>query len=240
MGFGGNSGSVAGSVNTQLNQNEAAYNAWLQSIKDMVGGSGYDFFAPRTTTGTSSSVSRVNQLTSPEVLPAYKELEGLFKNIVTNRLRRPSALPPGYAERAVSGINKSYEGATQAVRNLAARRGLSGEATFGAAMPIESDRAGKIADFIAGLPLTERNLQNEDIGLGEALAQAFGLAHRTTGTTRTTGSSSMTSPADIGTLLQYLGLTKPYDRPVVVPGQQQGWGGPAIEGGSTIIAALIM
>lgn len=240
MGFGGNSGQVANSVNTQLNQNEAAYNAWLKSIQDMVGGSGYDFFAPRTTTGSSRSVSKVNQLVSPEVLPAYQGLVNMVKGAVTNRLARPSALPPGYAERATTAINKSYEGATQAARNLAARRGLSGEQTFGAAMPIESDRAGKIADFIANLPLTERNLQNEDIGLGEALAQAFGLAHRTTGTTTTTGTSSQTMPADIGTLLQYLGLTKPYDRPVVVPGQQQGWGGPAIEGGSTIIAALIM
>lgn len=225
-------------INQQLDKSEAAYNEYLKMIRGAVEGSGYDFFGPRTSTssGTSSSstqaVQNVNQLTKPELSPEYKEMEGLWKGILEGRLARPTALPPGTLERQVAGINMAYRGADAAARNAAARKGLSGEAALALQEPLQSDRAGKIADLIASTPLKERELQNEDINLASAIAQAFGLGHRTTGTTTSTSntrgsnSQSTTSPGDIGQYLGYLGLLKPYDRPILQPQPRQGILGP--------------
>jgi hypothetical protein len=217
-------------IDSQLDRSEKAYNDYLNMIKGMVEGTGYDFFGPKKTTssGTSSSttVQNMNQFTRPEVLPEYKKLEGMWKSILEGRLARPQALPPGTVERQVAGINQAYSGADAAARNAAARRGLSGEAALALQEPLQGDRAGKIADLIASVPLKERELQNEDIQLASAIAQAFGLGQRTTGSTTSTttgrNSQTTTSPANIGEYLGYLGLLRPFERPILQPQPRQG------------------
>ena len=207
------------------------YNEWLASrqtgvddILKKLGENGYNPFGPQTTTsnssGRSSSTSVTNSSSStkssqkPVVTAEYKKLEGMFRGLLEGRLARPSALPSGYAERGVRTVNDTYRGSTAAARNMAARRGLSGEATFGLAMPSETARAGKIADFLVDVPLKERALQTEDIQLAAQLAQIFGLGSEmmsnTTGTstTKSSGTSSMsgsnTSPPNLGALANFL------------------------------------
>jgi len=259
MGFGGTSPQSQMNVaNRQIDQNQANYNRYLQMIQGMVGDSGYDFLAPKTTTttgttagsGTSTTrgTSHTDQLVSPELSPEYKKMEGLWKGIMENQMTQ--ALPPGMAEQAARDVNRSAAGAEAATRNYAASHGgLSGDAVAGRIAPIESARAGKIADLSVSLPLAERAQQREAVDLSSKLAQIFGLGHRTVGDTTmdsttdtnslTNMSGSSTSPGSIQELLQYLGLLQPYDRPIVQPGAQQGWGGAAIGAAGTIGAALI-
>ncbi len=237
------------------------YNQWLadrssgvDDILKRLGDNGINPFGPQTTTNSSSGRSSSNTVTNmnsstksstkPVVTAEYKKLEGMFRGLLEGRLARPSALPIGYAERGARTINDTYKGATSAARNMAARRGLSGEATFGLAMPSETARAGKIADFLVDVPLKERALQTEDIQLAGQLAQIFGLGSETlsnttgSSTSKTTGSSSSnsstTSPPNIGALA---GLLLP-------PGPQQstqsgvsGWG-TAAGGISQLLAWL--
>jgi hypothetical protein len=157
---------------------------------------GYDPFGPQTTKnssntqGTYSSSTSTKSSTRPVITPEYKKLEGMFRGLLEGRLARPSSLPPGYAERGVKDINASYAGAEASLRNVAARRGLSGEQTFGAGMPIASARAKGIGDFMVDVPLKERELQTQDISLASQLAQAFGLGSDTNTNSNTSGRSS--------------------------------------------------
>ena len=183
-----------------------------QDIMNRLTAGGNDPFGPQvtrtsgTTSGTSSSST--SSSTRPVITPEYKKLEGMFRGLMEGRLARPSALPPGYAEQGARNINRSYAGGEAALRNVAARRGLSAEQTFGAGMPIQSARAGKISDFLVDVPLKERELQTQDITLAGQLAQMFGLGSQTNSTTqgRTSGTSSnvMTSPPDINSLMNLL------------------------------------
>ena len=229
----------------QLNQQKREQDQYIDMIRGLVEGSGYNFFGPKTTTsnstGSSSTTQKIDQFVRPEVLPEYKKLEGMWKGIVEGRLARPTALPPGTVERQVSAINTSYSGADAAARNAAASRGLSGEQALALQTPLQHDRAGKIADLVASVPAQERAYQNEDVQLATAIAQVFGLGQRTTGTTTSNTTSrqsgSVTNPADIGQYLGYLGLLKPYQSPILQPQPQQGSIGPIITGAIAAIVA---
>lgn len=196
------------------------YNDWLRNrangVNDLIekitqGGSSP--FGPQTSTSNTRSLSSTiqNMLTQssqkPVVTPQYQGLEASLRNIAEGRLRAPTALPPGYTSSQIRNINQTFQGATQAAKNAAARSGgLSGDAALGLAMPIESARAGKIADFLSTVPLTERDLRTQDINQAAELARTFGLGtegtSRTSGTSSTSGSSStsMTTPPNIGAL----------------------------------------
>ena len=186
---------------------------------------GNDPFGPQTTRqssstqGTSSSSTSSRSSTRPVITPEYKKLEGMFRGLMEGRLARPSALPPGYAERGVKDINASFTGGEAALRNVAARRGLSGEQTFGAGMPIQTARARGISDFLVDVPLKERELQTQDISLAGQLAQMFGLGSDTNTTSNTTGRSSsltnstMTTPPNISDLIALLMPPNPMGGP---------------------------
>lgn len=200
-------------------EQQMLYNQWLQNrqngVNDLIeqlSGNGFNPFGAQTTTssGTSLSNSVQNLLsqtsTKPVVTPEYKELEGKFKGVVDSRLNRPTALPPGYIERQVAGINQAFAGTDAAVRNAAARKGLSGAQTFGIAQPGQTARAGKIADFLSTVPLTERDLQNQDVAMAEDLTRTFGLGSesttKSTGKTTTAGTTNntLTAPPNLGAL----------------------------------------
>jgi hypothetical protein len=218
-----------------VEEQNALYNQWLldrqkgvTGLIDKLSGAGFNPFGPQvsTSSGKSLSTSVQNLLTQsstkPVITPDYKKLEGQTKGVLESRLARPDALPPGYIERSVADINKAHAGGAAAARNAAARKGLSGEQAFALAAPMESARAGNIGDFLATVPLKERELQNQDVELAADLTRSFGLGSestsRTSGTTTTAGSNSstLTSPPNIGALA---GLLLP---PPPGPGSQTG------------------
>lgn len=229
-------------ANKSAKEQENLYNQWLinrsngvNDIIEKITAGGSDPFGPQVSTnvGKSLSTSLQDALTTtsqrPVITPQFQPLVTSATDVAQSRLNRPTALPPGFIERAVAGINQSYAGANAAARNAAARKGLSGEQTFGLASPIESSRAGKIGDFLANVPLQERQLQNEDVSLASELARTFGLGSdtvsKTTGKTTTSGqtSNTLTSPPNIGSLAALLLPPNPYSGPT--PGSAIGTAG---------------
>lgn len=221
----------------QAKINAKLYNDWLkqytqtgQGLYQQAQGAGWNPFGPKVSTtsgnqyGTTSSRSGSNTQYSnrPEITAEYQPLDELMRGIMTGRLSGGSSLPAGYASNAARAINESYEGADQSARNLAARRGLSGEQSYAVASPVSRARAGALADMRGNLPLLERQMQNEDIGITQGLQSAFGRGE--SGKSQTQGwqtgeSSSMSSgqstmPFSASDLQALMGVLMP-------PGPQQ-------------------
>lgn len=203
------------------------YNDWLknytgkgQELYGQAQAGGWNPFGPQTSTsqsqgsmtgGSSSSFSN-----KPVITGEYAPLDALMRNIMTGRLSGGSSLPQGYAENAIRGINQSYEGTDQAARNMAARRGLSGEQTYAVASPSARARAGDIADLRGSLPLLERQMQNEDIGITQGLQSAFGTGQQgrsnTSSFSNTSNMGSQTNPfgaSDLSALMSVLAPPSP-------------------------------
>ena len=98
---------------------------------------------------------------------------------MTDRLSRGSSLPPGYEANAIRKINEASAGGAAAASNAAARKGLSGQQVFGLNAPIQTARAGAIADLRGNVPLLEREMANQDMAAeGQRQAQ-FGTGRET-------------------------------------------------------------
>jgi hypothetical protein len=183
---------VSGLLGNRARSNQAKdqaklYNDWLkqyqqtgQGLMGQAQAAGWNPFGPKTstsfgtTTGSSSMRGGGEFSNRPQITEEYQPLDALMRGIMTQRLAGGSSLPEGYASSAARGINESFAGADQAARNMAARRGLSGEQTYAVGSPIAAQRAGALADMRSSLPLLEREMQNQDIGLTQGLQSAFG------------------------------------------------------------------
>jgi len=211
----------------QAKEQAALYNNWLkqymgtgQNLMQGAMGQGWNPFGPQTSTstGTSSSQGGGSQSYSnkPVITGEYQGIDELMRGIMTGRLSNPSSLPAGYASNQARAINQSYAGADQAARNMAASRGLSGEQTYAVASPANSARAGALADMRGNLPLLERQMQNEDIQMSQALQAAFGRGEQgqSQSSTWNTGqtSGSQTNPfsaSDLAMLMKVLAPPSP-------------------------------
>lgn len=219
----------------QAKEQADLYNRWLQQYQQTGQGlfnqaqaGGWNPFGPQTSTSTSSQTggSSTSFRNNPFITENYKPLDELMRGIMTGRLSGGSSLPAGYASNAARGINESYEGADTAARNLAARRGLSGEQTYAVASPAARARAGALADMRGSLPLLERQLQNEDIGITQGLQSAFGTGQegRSNTSSWSQGQGSQTNPfsaSDLSALMRVLAPPSP------MQGSQTGTSGVA-------------
>lgn len=227
-------------------QQAKLYNDWLrqyqqtgQGLWGQATGAGWNPFGPKTstsqgtTTGTSSTQGGRTYSNRPEITAEYAPLDALMRGIMTQRLASGTGLPQGYESTAARAINESYAGADQAARNLAARRGLSGEQTYAVASPAAAARAGALADMRSQLPLLARQLQNEDIAATQGLQAAFGRGEagkeRSWQTGQTTGQQfgTSTTPFTAGDLSALMNVLMP-------PGPQQS----GLTGQSTVGAGL--
>ena len=203
------------------------YNNWLkqymgtgQNLFGQAQAGGWNPFGPQTSTstGTTSSQGGGSQSYSnrPVITGEYQGIDQLMRGIMTGRLSNPSSLPAGYASNQARAINQSYEGADAAARNMAASRGLSGEQAYAVASPANRARAGALADMRGNIPLLERQMQNEDIQMAQALQAAFGRgeAGQSQSSTWNTGqtSGSQTNPFgadDLAMLMKVLAPPSP-------------------------------
>lgn len=224
-------------LNQQIDPIKADYDKYLQMIQGIIGGSGYDFLGPKTTTttgtttgttsGTRDIMSVIDQLSMPNVSAAYKPLEGQMMQVASNRLHEP--LPPGLAEMAARDTNRAFAGAEAKIRNEAARTGRPIE---GPMMPVQSARAAALADITPKLALEQMDRQGEAVDLAAKLTGMFGTGQHTTGTNRSTEMSSgvssgttagqATAPGSIQELLAYLGMLQPFQPPIMQPQPRQG------------------
>lgn len=221
--------------NNQAKEQADLYNNWLkqymntgQGLYQQAQAGGWNPFGPQTSTSTSSTTggSSTSFRNNPFITENYKPLDELMRGIMTGRLSGGSSLPAGYASNAARGINESYEGADAAARNLAARRGLSGEQSYAVASPASRARAGALADMRGSLPLLERQMQNEDIGITQGLQAAFGTGQegRSNTSSWSEGQGSQTNPfsaSDLSALMRVLAPPSP------MQGSQTGTSGVA-------------
>ena len=205
------------------------YNNWLknyqntgQNLLGQAQAQGFNPFGPQVSTSQNQGQTSMQGNTSfsnrPTITGEYAPLDAMMRSIMSGRLAGGSSLPQGYAQNAIRGINESFEGTDQAARNLAARRGLSGEQTYAVASPNQRARAGAIADLRGSLPLLEREMQNQDIGITSGLQSAFGRGESGSSRTSQFGTSSSqgqsSNPFSTGDLSQLMSVLMP-------PGPQQ-------------------
>jgi len=80
------------------------------------------------------------------------------------------------------------------------------------ASPAARARAGALADMRANLPLLERQMQNEDIGITQGLQSAFGRGEKGSSSTWGSSSGTQTSPfsaSDLSSLMSILAPPSP-------------------------------
>jgi len=187
---------------------------WLKQYQGYQGGLQSDFgaggqyhdtlFGPRTTTQDSTSSSE----TTPTITPQMSPLVGMATKAFEGRLKRGSSLPPGYEEAQARTINDSFAGLEQSDKDIFARQG---KAYTDVGSPVAYARASKLADLHAGLPLAERQMETEDLTGASKLAETFGKGSKTSSRSH----ASVTSPADIGAILQYFNMLAPPQPPIV-------------------------
>jgi hypothetical protein len=192
--------------NNQLSQQKMAQAKMLAGLEssgwnpfgvNKLGSSDSSQFSENTV-GSRDSYTKENPFTTPE----YAKLDELVRGTMTDRLSRGSSLPPGYEANAIRRINEASAGGAAAANNAAARRGLSGQQVFGLNAPIQTARAGQIADLRGNVPLLERQLMNEDIAAEGSRQAQFGTGRESRthedSRSRTSGNRSGTSSRDVG------------------------------------------
>jgi len=113
--------------------------------------------------GGALSNRKKTQTATPTVSPEFGPLQQMLIGNITKRLQQPSALPAGFETGGISAINKTFDAGQQSLENTLSARGLSRSPMAGAAINRgQGRRIGEIARFRTGLPLLERQLQQED------------------------------------------------------------------------------
>ena len=134
--------------------------------------------------GLGKNKSTQTSTTTPTFDPAMDPLKNLALQFAQKRLSSPSGLPPGFEANGISRINETTDLIGQSIGNRAAAAGVSGGPSEQYAHNIaDINRGGQINTFRTGLPLLERDLQNQD------LAQALSILSMGRGTS-TTGETS--------------------------------------------------
>jgi len=139
---------------------------------------------------TETPTSNFSQSTtsSPFITKDYQGIQGLAKGLVESRLASGGSLPAGFKAGGLRDVNRAFAGTPAAAENMGAAFGFGpGAAAGGAAMDV--GRRGQIADFLTQVPMMERQNQTQDIGLANAMTEAFGKGTKSTisGQSYTTG-----------------------------------------------------
>lgn len=187
----------------QVQDYERRYREYQDMLRGALGGNAA-IFGPQTTTSTGTST--MSGSTMPVITPEFQKLSGQMRGLVEGRLARGTSLPPGYRQMLEREIVDAYRPQEAALRNVAAQRGVSPDVLM-VGSPLERARAAQMGDVAAKLPLLQRQLQTEDIGLGQALTAAFGRGEKTRSTS--SSQSSQTGPANAAAMMQYYSMLAP-------------------------------
>ena len=176
--------------------------------------------------------SKQTQSTTPTMDPAFSGVQDLLLKQIMARMTNPSKLPAGYEAGAISGINNTYGLAQQSLDNRMTARGLGTSPIAGAGeTTMQLGRAGEISRMQAGLPLIERQLQDQDLAAAQGL---LGLGRGQTTTQTTPGNMLGGGAQSLSSMLAFLygkgafgatpaAATGPWGSRYA-PGQTGGWG----------------
>ena len=133
------------------------------------------FLAPILMTAGSAiagalSNKKKTTTTTPEYSAEFSPIKDALISNIMSRLQQPSALPRGYAEGNIRGINQTYTQAGQGLANKLTARGLGQSPIAGQAMTnLALGRAGSIAEMKVGMPMAERTFRNQDLAMGQSI-----------------------------------------------------------------------
>lgn len=128
-----------------------------------------------STTNTQSNMRGSSQFSQqPFILPEWMGLLNPVRGIVYNRLTSPEgSLPQGYRAEGLRNIGQVADINRSAMTQNLLSRGLFGRES-GSEAALAQDTMGQQASFLNSLPLLQRQLQNEDLGLASELVNIFG------------------------------------------------------------------
>ena len=135
--------------------------------------------------------------TTPVEPSEFANLGELLRSFSEERLAAESALPAGFEERGLAGINRTFGLGEDRLTNLLVSRGLSGSPVEGSGLAqLELGRLGNIAGFQSNLPILERELRDQDFRNALALFGTRPLGQEFTQSGEQTTKQSA-SPLDI-------------------------------------------
>ncbi len=131
----------------------------------------------------------------------YQPLEQLILNSIQGRLSKGGTDLSGYSANGISDINHVYDLVGQRTSNDLTARGLGTSPVAGAVEASgQQARAGGIAQFMNSIPLLQRQLQTEDLGLaGNVLNTGRGIV-----STSTSGGGAAGAASGLGSMLGFL------------------------------------
>ena len=107
---------------------------------------------------------------TPTELPEWQGLGDLLRSTITQRMQNPGDFLRGYEESGLQNINRTFDVLRRGQENQLTARGLAGSpVAAGSDLRFDLGRGSQIADFQSRIPLLERDIQNQDIGLGMSL-----------------------------------------------------------------------
>jgi hypothetical protein len=116
----------------------------------------------------------------PTVARGYETFGDLLKNRIQQRLMTGADMG-GYEATGLQNINEAFGGAQQALDASLTSRGLGTSPVAGAAEgKLQQARGGEMARFLNTLPLLQREMQAQDIGMAQNQFQQAGLGQSAT------------------------------------------------------------
>jgi hypothetical protein len=199
-------------VNRRVDEYANLYGDWQSGlpVQDLYSAA----MAPQTSTGSFDETSRTNMLMAPEVQAEMRPMFDMLKQRYMNNLTAADLVPEGLLETEYGEIAREEQAADEQIENLARSRGvdprlmkiggpamrMGAQARAAARRGAEQERYGR-----------RRAAEGDVAGLLESMK-----ARRQRGTTRRSGTSTQTGGPNISGAIAALGLSKPYEKPIVV------------------------
>lgn len=151
----------------------------------------------QTSSGTQNvsggSQSQQFGQTTPNLSPIQQRLAELFSSKSIDFANQAPDLT-GYTQGGIEAINNANAGSQAATRNMLAARGLAYSPAYATTATMgDQNRSNQISQFLAQIPLLQRQLQQQGIS---GLEQAFStvpVGTTSTGSGSTTGNQTTTS-----------------------------------------------
>lgn len=147
----------------------------------------------QTSTGSQTTSGSTSGSSTPNLSPIQQQLAQMFSSQAMKVVGTDPNLS-GFTQAGIEGINKGSEGAAAATKNMLAARGLQYSPAYGTAATIQNQgRQSQISQFLAQIPLLQRQLQQQGIQGEEQAFSTVPIGTSTTGTTNSTQNSTGTT-----------------------------------------------
>jgi len=129
----------------------------------------FPLLLPLITSGLSFAGGLFGNKSKQTTTPNYGPLQGLIQDLIRRRLQGSQDMS-GYTAQGMQNVNHTYDLIGQSQANDLTARGLGTSPVAGAVDATRQNaRGGAIANFQNSVPLLQRQLQGDDLGLAGSL-----------------------------------------------------------------------